>query len=41
LRHEVLSLIAGVGHAFVILPLSVGLMSYFHDRLGPEDSGVS
>jgi hypothetical protein len=41
LRHEVLSLIAGVSHAFVILPLSVGLMSYFYGQLGLEAPGVS
>jgi len=35
------SLIAGLGHSFLIAPLSVGLMTYLYDRLGPEDAGVS
>jgi len=35
------SLITGLGHTFLILPLSVGLMTYLYDRLGPEDAGVS
>lgn len=34
------SLITGVGHTFLILPLSVGLMTYLYDRLGPEDAGA-
>ncbi len=37
----VVSLIAGVGHAILILPLSVGLMSYLYDRLGRDDAGAA
>ena len=35
------SLIMSFGQAFLALPLSVGLMIYLYDRLGPEDVGVS
>lgn len=35
------SLIIGLDHAFLMLPLSVGLMTHLYDRLGPEDAGVS
>jgi hypothetical protein len=28
------------GQAFLALPLSVGLMTYFHSRLAPDDAGV-
>jgi hypothetical protein len=31
----------GLGHSLLTLPLSVGLMTYLYDRLGPEDAGVS
>jgi len=36
----IFGLIAGLGHSFLILPPSVGLMTYLYDRLGPEDAGV-
>jgi hypothetical protein len=35
------NLFVGLGHAFLTLPLSVGLMIYLYDRLGPENAGVS
>ena len=31
---------AGFGHGFLTLPLSVGLMSYAHDRLCPDTAGA-
>ena len=37
----VLGLIMGVSHAFLVLPLSVGLMAYLYDRLGPAPAGAS
>ncbi len=35
------SLITGLGHNFLIAPLSVGLMTHLYNRLGPEDAGVT
>jgi hypothetical protein len=35
-----LALAAGIGETFLILPLSVGLMIYLYDRLGPDVVGA-